>query len=188
MENRKDPVVAAGLFVAEIETLPRQVSETAVATVGKLNVLPNGVNVIAQEVKLMVDIRDIREETRDKPIELIYQKAESIAEQRGIEVTCDVNTKIMPLPIENKMQEKLAEVVREFDITPIYIPSGAGHDSMILGEEIPVAMIFARSKDGISHRLEEWTLLNDCIMSVHVLKNFVEKTMEEKTKKEGIVQ
>ena len=46
---------------------------------------------------------------------------------------------------------------------------------MILGNKVPVAMIFARSKDGISHNPKEWTTLNDCVYSVHVLKDFIEE-------------
>lgn len=178
MENRKDPVIAAGMFVSEIEALPRNVSQTAVATVGKLNVHPNGANVIAQKVELIVDIRDIHEETRDNLIELVCDQAASIAEQRGIEVSWKLNTKIKPLPIAQDLQEKLADVLGEIGITPTYIPSGAGHDSMILGERMPVAMIFARSKGGISHNPKEWTSLDDCVTAVHVLKRFLEKVME----------
>ncbi len=178
MEGRKDPVIAAGMFVQEIETLPRQVSQTAVATVGKLDVIPNGVNVIAQEVNIMVDIRDITEESRDSLLDRICQKAEEIAANRGIEVTWNINTRIKPLPIAPEMQEKLATAMKKFDINPTYIPSGAGHDSMILGEEFPVAMIFTRSKDGISHTPEEWSSLNDCVQTVHVLKAFIEDMME----------
>ncbi|WP_156291392.1 M20 family metallo-hydrolase [Oceanobacillus salinisoli] len=180
MDDRKDPVIAAGMFVSEIEPLPRKVSDSAVATVGKLNVHPNGSNVIAQKVELMVDIRDIKEEPRDKLIDLISEKAESIAKQRGIEVTWNLNTKVKPLPIQEELQEKIAVVMKELNITPTYIPSGAGHDSMILGERIPVAMLFARSKAGISHNPEEWTSLDDCVMSVHVLKRFLERVMEER--------
>ncbi|MFC4023606.1 M20 family metallo-hydrolase [Oceanobacillus longus] len=179
MENRKDPVIAAGMFVQEIESLPRQVSQTAVATVGKMDVLPNGINVIAQEVNLIVDIRDINEETRDKLIKLIYQKAEAIAEKRGIEVTWDINSKIKPMPISPALQEKLATVMNKLEIAPVYIPSGAAHDSMIMGQEIPTAMIFTRSKDGISHNPDEWSSLNDCVKTIHVLKEFVESVMEE---------
>lgn len=179
MENRKDPVIAAGMFVQEIESLPREVSQTAVATVGKMNVLPNGINVIAQEVNLMVDIRDITEQTRDQLLEMIYQKAENVAARRGIDVTWNINTKIKPLPIAPELQEKLATIMDKSGIKPVYIPSGAGHDAMIIGEEIPVAMIFTRSKDGISHNPAEWSSLNDCVKTVHLLKGFVEGIMEE---------
>ncbi|WP_042148368.1 M20 family metallo-hydrolase [Paucisalibacillus sp. EB02] len=180
MGSRKDPVIAAGIFVSEIESLPSKVSETAVATVGKLNVHPNGVNVIAQKVELIVDIRDINERTRDQLVELICQKAESVAEQRGLQAKWNLNTKIKPLPIKRDLQERLADVVNKLGITPTFIPSGAGHDAMILGERIPAAMIFARSKEGISHNPKEWTSLDDCVMAVHVLKQLLEKVMEEK--------
>ncbi|HLG28033.1 MAG TPA: M20/M25/M40 family metallo-hydrolase, partial [Paenisporosarcina sp.] len=55
--------------------------------------------------------------------------------------------------------------------------SGAGHDAMMLGAHIPVAMIFARSKDGVSHNPAEWTTLTDCTISAHVLKQAIEKCM-----------
>ena len=107
------------------------------------------------------------------------ETAERIADQRGIDVTWNMETKIPPLPIKEEMQQKLARIISEMGLKPVYIPSGAGHDTMILGQEIPVAMIFARSKDGISHNPKEWTSLNDCVVAVHVLKNFVEEATGE---------
>ena len=59
------------------------------------------------------------------------------------------------------------------------LPSGAGHDSMNIGLELPVAMIFARSKARISHNPAEWTSLDDCVLTVHVLKKFIEKQMSK---------
>lgn len=177
MIGRKDPVVAAANLIGKIEELPQQVSDTAVATVGKLNVTPNGSNVIAGDVNLIVDIRDIHEEPRDELIRMIEQKAVEIAEVRGLNVTITPNSTIRPLPIEGKHQQSLASSLQAHNITPVYVPSGAGHDSMILGTEIPVAMLFVRSRDGISHHPDEWSLLSDCIQGVHVLKHFIEKQM-----------
>lgn len=179
MIGRKDPLVAASLFVGAIEEFPKQVSDTAVATVGQLNVHPNGINVIAQEVKLIVDIRDIFEESRDQLLDLIRGEAQKIASERNIEVQMNLNAKIKPLPISEKLQAKLADSLSKFNIKPVHIPSGAGHDAMIIGSEIPAAMIFVRSKDGISHNPKEWTSLNDCVYGVHVLKDFVEGLMKE---------
>lgn len=179
MAGRKDPLVAASLFVAAIENFPKQVSETAVATVGKLNVHPNGFNVIAQEVILTVDIRDIFEETRDQLLDQIKTEAVKIAEERGIEVQMNLNAKIKPLPIDEILQAGIAESLTKFNINPVYIPSGAGHDTMIVGTEMPAAMLFVRSRDGISHNPREWTSLNDCVYGVHVLKDFVEGLMKK---------
>ncbi|MCH6264276.1 M20 family metallo-hydrolase [Neobacillus citreus] len=174
MDDRKDALVAAGEFVVAVETFPEKVSSTAVATVGKLSVHPNGVNVIPGEVSLFADIRDIYENTRDELVSLVIEKAKSIAEKRGIEVSIKVNTSVKPVPIDENIQTKLEKAFLENQIEPMRLPSGAGHDSMIVGEEIPVGMIFVRSKDGISHNPKEWSSLNDCVISVHVLKSFIE--------------
>ena len=179
MIGRKDAVVAAGMFVQTIETLPKQVSNTAVATVGKMDIQPNGVNVIAQQVDMIVDIRDIHEDSRDRLVSLIIDAANKISTERQIEVKININSKIMPIPISEDLQERLRGALNKYDIEPIRIPSGAGHDSMILGTEIPVAMIFVRSKDGISHNPREWTDLNDCVKAVHVLKAFLEDLGEK---------
>lgn len=179
MVGRKDPLVAAAELIHRLPELPGKVSGTAVATIGKMEVKPNGINVIPETVVLHADIRDIQETTRDRLLESVQQTANDIAEERGIELKVKQNTKIQPVPIEEGLKEQLAESLGAFGIEPVYIPSGAGHDAMILGRHLPVAMLFVRSKAGISHNPKEWTSLNDCVMGVHVLKDFIEKMMKQ---------
>ncbi|MFD1780203.1 M20 family metallo-hydrolase [Fredinandcohnia salidurans] len=175
MNDRKDALVAASQFIHEVQSLPGQVSSSAVATVGKVDVLPNGANVIPGEVRLTVDIRDIQKETRDRLIDMVIEKAQTISEAHGIELQYEETFREAPVPISDDMQKKLEKSVVAQGIDPVYLPSGAGHDAMIVGHVLPVAMIFAQSKDGVSHNPAEWTSLNDCVQSVHVLKDFVEK-------------
>ncbi|WP_456275297.1 allantoate amidohydrolase [Bacillus sp. AK128] len=177
MDDRKDALVAASEFIYKVETLPSKVSSTAVATVGKLQVKPNGVNVIPGQVTLYVDIRDIHEETRDQLIQKVSDLAEEIAGKHGITVTKDEMLRIKPVPIKKELHLKLEHAFKQQNVEPLYVPSGAGHDAMILGSKVPTAMIFVRSKDGISHNPKEWSSLNDCVMGVHVLKGFVESLM-----------
>lgn len=179
MAGRRDPLVAAAEFIQKVSGFPEQVSETAVATVGKMEVFPNGANVIPERVELNVDIRDIQEQTRDRLVDLIASEAKRIAESRGIKVNLHENTKIQPIPIAENLKGKLVDSLTKFGISPTYIPSGAGHDAMVLGRHIPVAMLFVRSKEGISHNPKEWSSLNDCVAGVHVLKDFIEKAMNE---------
>ncbi|WP_077623316.1 Zn-dependent hydrolase [Sediminibacillus massiliensis] len=179
MIGRKDPLVAAGEFVHKVPEFPGQFSDTAVATVGKLDVSPNGINVIPEKVTLHVDVRDIQETTRNELLDRLVQEANAIAERHGVQVTSKQNTDVAPVPIPEKFQDMLAASLEKHDIAPIRIPSGAGHDAMILGRTIPVAMLFVRSKDGISHNPAEWSSLNDCVMGVHVLKDFIEQAMNQ---------
>ncbi|MCP8617884.1 M20 family metallo-hydrolase [Salirhabdus salicampi] len=174
MDERCDALVAAGKFVSEIHNLPPRVSSTAVATVGKLNVKPNGVNVIPGEVDLTVDIRDIHENTRDQLVGLITDAAQSVAKKYGINVAWNETVRVDPLLIRKDLQQKLDASIVANGIEPFYLPSGAGHDAMVVGRKIPSAMLFVQSKDGISHNPAEWSSLNDCVQTIHVLKHFIE--------------
>jgi allantoate deiminase len=45
---------------------------------------------------------------------------------------------------------------------PVYrLPSGAGHDAMIMATRMPVAMLFLRSPRGISHHPDESIIVDD---------------------------
>lgn len=177
MAGRTDSLVAAGEFVSRLPELPQAISETAVATVGKLDVSPNGINVIPEQVVLHVDARDIHKEPRDLLVERIRSLASEVAEKHRVTVSMQQNTSITPVPIADELQHELAELLTKQGIEPVRIPSGAGHDAMIVGRHIPVAMLFVRSKDGISHNPKEWSSLSDCIHGVHALKSFIESRM-----------
>lgn len=175
MNGRKDALVAASEFIFQIPNIPKQISDTAVATVGKLAVHPNGVNVIPGEVNLYVDMRDITQINQQLLVEKINRLAKDVANKYEVEVKAEEKTRIAPIPISEEIQVQLKEVFAEFEIDSYILPSGAGHDAMIIGTEIPVAMIFVQSKNGVSHRPDEWSDLNDCIKAVHILKRFIEK-------------
>ena len=179
MIGRTDSLVAAGEFVSRLPELPPAISETAVATVGKLDVSPNGINVIPERVVLHVDARDIYKEPRNSLVELVQSLAEEVAEKHGVALSLQQNTSVIPVPIADELQQELADALEQQGMKPVRIPSGAGHDAMILGRHIPVAMLFVRSKDGISHNPKEWSSLADCVQGVHVLKAFIEARMKK---------
>ncbi|MGY0692437.1 M20 family metallo-hydrolase [Virgibacillus sp. FSP13] len=175
MDDRHDAVVAASEFIFEINKLPRQISDSAVATVGRQFVEPNGVNVIPGQVKFYVDIRDIHRVTRDQLVDRVLTLGEKIAEKHHVEVEYAEKMRVEPIPIKENIQQILEQSLQEKGISPYKLPSGAGHDAMIIGEKLPIAMLFVRSKAGISHNPAEWSDLNDCIQTIHTLKNFIEK-------------
>ncbi|WP_099157419.1 M20 family metallo-hydrolase [Virgibacillus ndiopensis] len=179
MNDRNDALIAASEFIFEVKDLPGQVSDSAVATVGKLEVEPNGVNVIPGKVKLSVDIRDIFKETRDDLIDRVKALGSKVAVKHDVKVESSENMRVNPVPIEEEIQQMLEKSFMDKGIRPYKLPSGAGHDAMIVGEKLPIAMLFVQSKEGVSHHPAEWTDLNDCIQTVHVLKHFVESLQGE---------
>lgn len=178
MNDRKDALVAASEYIKSVSDLPANISKSAVATVGKMSVEPNGVNVIPGSVTLFTDIRDIFKETRDDLVDQVLQLAKKIAAKHQVDVEYEEKMRVTPVPIKEETQQLLEESFHEKNMKPYKLPSGAGHDAMIIGEKWPVAMLFTQSKDGTSHNPAEWSSLNDCVQTVHVLKNFLEKTQE----------
>ncbi|WP_327929114.1 Zn-dependent hydrolase [Brevibacillus centrosporus] len=179
MNDRFDPLTAAGHFIYELKSLPEKVSSTAVATVGKLQVFPNGINVIAKEVELYVDIRDIYEETLQQLIDLVIAKASESAKTQAVEIQIEKKRLGNAVLTNQGLQDILLKSVEKNGSAPMVLPSGAGHDAMILSHHLPMAMLFVRSQEGISHNPREWSSLNDCVHAVHILKDFIEALQEE---------
>ncbi|MBM7551481.1 M20 family metallo-hydrolase [Thalassobacillus pellis] len=174
MDDRQDALLAASKFILEVNSLPEQVSESAVATVGKLEVDPNGVNVIPGRVELHVDIRDIKEDTRDLLIEKTKARAANIANHYSVKVESAITHRVAPVPVNERLKEKLMTAAGQNGLEQKLLPSGAGHDAMIIGRYVPMGMLFVRSANGTSHNPKEWSSLNDCVTAVHVLKQSIE--------------
>lgn len=175
MDDRKDALVAAGEFIQKISTLPRKINDTAVATVGNIQVKPNGTNVIPGEVILFVDIRDIQFDSRTELVEKIIATGKKIQKRTGVNFIHQNVHDVAPVPIAEEYREKLAQSMNRMGIKPSYLSSGAGHDAMIIGRHIPSAMLFVKSKEGISHNPKEWSDLSDCVQTIHVLKDYIER-------------
>ncbi|WP_077214941.1 Zn-dependent hydrolase [Bacillus dakarensis] len=169
MGQRLDALAASSEFMTELEKMPGRFSETAVATVGKIDVYPGGSNVIPGRVELIVDVRDIYLESRDSLLATIEELALKIAERRGLQVVLDRKLRVDPVLIQDGMKEIVKDAVESSGFQPVLLPSGAAHDAMIMGRHVPTAMIFVRSQDGISHNPKEWTTLDDIMAGCKVL-------------------
>ena len=53
------------------------------------------------------------------------------------------------------------------------MPSGAGHDAMVLAHHVPAAMLFVPSRGGISHSPDEYTPQEQCELGSRVLTRAV---------------
>ncbi len=58
-------------------------------------------------------------------------------------------------PMDAGFVALLEEAVRSAGYPAHRMPSGAGHDAMILAAHVPAAMLFVQSPGGISHSPEE---------------------------------
>jgi allantoate deiminase len=55
------------------------------------------------------------------------------------------------------------------------MPSGAGHDAMIMAKRMPAALLFLRSPGGISHHPDESVLAQDVAAALATGEHFLEQ-------------
>src|SRR5205823_7497422 len=62
-----------------------------------------------------------------------------------------------PIAMDAHLIDLIAEAAAESGASRVRMPSGAGHDAMLLARKIPAAMMFVPSIDGRSHDITENT-------------------------------
>ena len=170
MEDRRDAYTASCEIALILEKLAIKCnSEYNTATVGRVEVIPNAVNVIPGRVKFSIDIRDCEFETKMELVEELKKEIKKIEEKREVKVNLINENNDIPMKCDSTIVEILRNSCEEKNIEYDMMISGAYHDSMFVGEFAPVAMIFVPSKNGISHSPDEWTDYKDIALGVDVL-------------------
>lgn len=170
MGDRRDAYAASCEIALILEKLALKCnSEYNTATVGRVEVIPNAVNVIPGKVKFSIDIRDCEFETKKVLVEELKKEIKKVEEKRDIKVNLINENDDMPMKCDQAIVDILRESCVEKNISYDMMISGAYHDSMFVGEFTPVAMIFVPSKNGISHSPDEWTDYEDIALGVDVL-------------------
>ncbi|GLC89895.1 Zn-dependent hydrolase [Lysinibacillus piscis] len=172
MPIRQDALTAASEMVLAIEQLANDGSDS-VATVGKLHVEPNGVNVVPGKVVFTVDIRDIEQDKITALENQILHKLADIAQRRHVQLQYKILQRVQPAKTDTILQQQLAARIEQQGIRPYFLMSGAGHDAMNIALVAPIAMLFVRSKDGISHNPLEYTSDEDIIVATKIFYDTV---------------
>ena len=157
LADRDDPMLAyARLVLAARDAASRH---GALATCGKVRVVPNGVNAIASHVTAWIDARAPRAESARA---VIAELSGTITEESWTEETT----------FDLALRSRIAAVL---DGPPV-LATGAGHDAGILaGAGIASAMLFVRNPTGVSHSPAEFATRDDCLAGVEALTAVLEE-------------
>ncbi len=92
-----------------------------------------------------------------------------IAARRGLELGVETITEDTPAECSPLVVEAARAACAELEIPYREMISGAYHDAMVLGAEIPMGMIFVPSAGGVSHHPDEYTAPEELDRGVAVL-------------------
>ncbi|WP_427132543.1 allantoate amidohydrolase [Pseudarthrobacter sp. S9] len=150
MKDRKDPMIAAAKIMIGIRDTASKYRD-ARATVGRLQPVPGGTNVIASRVDLWIDLRHPRDEVTAALIESIHLNAQVIAAEEGCTVSFGTESLSPTVHFDTGLRDRLQALLPDVPV----LDTGAGHDAGVLAGHIPTAMLFVRNPTGISHSPEE---------------------------------
>jgi allantoate deiminase len=177
MDRRSDALVIAAKIIAQLPELAIGEGEGTVITTGRLNVFPNGANVIPDRTVFTVDIRSGKEENVRNVIEKVKELVDSYSEN-GIHTSIEQPLYIQPKAMNQEIISLLKQKSSELEVPYCSINSGAGHDAMVFSDFTDVGMIFVPSKDGLSHCPEEWSDSRHLAKAVHILYEAAKKLTE----------
>jgi allantoate deiminase len=174
MATRRDAFAGAARITLALRDEARGRGDMT-ANVGICSVQPGGFNVIPGVVEFTVDVRAGEAVAYERVERFARELFERVAseEQLGLEVA--VTHRKPPVPLDPELQTLLEVAAGEEGASVRRMPSGAGHDAMVLGKHVPAGMLFVPSRAGISHSPDEFTPPEQCELGAHVLARAVRR-------------
>ncbi len=172
MAMRADALPAAAEYVLAVEKIGRA-SPGLVATVGKMSVAPGATNVIPGRVELSLDLRHADDAVWRAKAGELEAVAREIALQRHLAVEISPIMATPGIACDPNLTAVLERAIRTAGVEPLRLVSGAGHDAVPLSKKMPVAMLFVRCQDGVSHNPAESVDAADVAVAITVLTGVI---------------
>ena len=170
MAARRDAFIAACEVALAVEARARSSrSGTTVGTVGVVRVEPGAVNVIPGRVTIDIDIRDSDLAARTDVVDGVLAEIGAVGERRGVEVEIETTVHDLPAACAPEIVAAVRGACENQEISWQAMTSGAYHDAMVLGAQLPMGMIFIPSRGGLSHHPDEYTAPEELELGVRVL-------------------
>ncbi|MGL4496690.1 MAG: allantoate amidohydrolase [Beijerinckiaceae bacterium] len=172
MELRRDASTAAAEMALAVERIARERADI-VGTVGRFVVTPGAVNVIPSGVEFTVDVRSPDDGSRHAALAAMRDEFSAIAQRRGIGLKAESFYDEAAATCSAPVIAALEKAVAAQGLSPLCLPSGAGHDGLAMAALCPIGMLFVRCKGGISHNPAEAITAADAQTACDVLVDFL---------------
>jgi beta-ureidopropionase / N-carbamoyl-L-amino-acid hydrolase len=174
MTLRRDAAAAAAEMVLAVESRCRE-QPGLVGTVGKLDVPDGAVNVIPGRCEFTIDIRSASDALRDAAGADISTAIGEIATRRRVKVEQHRLLQAAGVPCAENLQDAwAASIERITGRHALRLPSGAGHDAMMMASLTDIGMLFVRcGNGGISHHPDEALSAADADVAARVFQDFL---------------
>ena len=160
MPDRRDALVAASYIIQKTSELASQIAQDDnqhfVATVGKIDVFPNGAAIVPGGVEMTLDLRAVSEHSWIKFVQDFEHTCDLVMEKTNCKVSLKSLAAADVAPMNKELMQLLFNSAKDNGLSVSNISSGAGHDTAHLSRVAPAAMIFIPCREGLSHCPEEF--------------------------------
>jgi N-carbamoyl-L-amino-acid hydrolase len=157
MNMRRDAGYAASRIAVFARELATELGPPQVATVGRIELHPNLVNVVAARAVLTVDVRNTDAAVLRHAEHRLFDFLDALAAEQDVTIEHRVLARFDPVDFDEDVIDLVERVAAMHGLTVRRLPSGAGHDAQMLARVCPSGMVFVPSARGISHNPAEHT-------------------------------
>jgi allantoate deiminase len=172
MNLRQDALAGAAEFIALVEKVGQETAGL-VATVGQIKVQPNVSNVIPESVVLSLDVRHAQSSVVKLMLDRLAREGNLLAERRNLTFSLGVVQSSESVDCDPSLTVALGKAVGKLQPDVPHLVSGAGHDGVILSRIAPIAMLFVRCRNGLSHHPDEYAEPEDIGLALTALTTFI---------------
>ncbi len=173
MSCREDPMMGAAAVISSLEQIAKTYGDSLYCTVGYITCTPNTANCIPGEIDLRLDVRSCRTEELNEALNAMLASAESICRERHLTFLYAPFFESLLAECSPALVSQVAEAVTAVQGDCPMLSSGAGHDAAEMSRVWPMAMIFLRCRNGVSHCPEEYASPEDMEAGVQALMNIL---------------
>jgi N-carbamoyl-L-amino-acid hydrolase len=157
MRLRHDAGYCAAAIGHFLRQLAREMGGNQVATMGKVDLHPNLINVIAARAKVTVDLRNTDDALLQQAEQRFAAFLAQLASDEGVKIETRSLARFAPVTFDRGVADLIARTAQRLGHSCRPMTSGAGHDAQMIARIAPTAMIFVPSIKGISHNPAEDT-------------------------------
>jgi allantoate deiminase len=169
---RRDALAGAAEFIGEVEKGSEKFGGL-MATVGRFAIEPNVSNVVPARVTHTLDVRHQSDSVLNVASAWLEHRAGTIARARRLDLTWEILQATTARECDAPLSRRLLGITERVTGSTRLLPSGAGHDAGILAPMFPVAMLFVRCREGLSHHPDEFVSLEDIGVALQVTVEFL---------------
>jgi allantoate deiminase len=165
---RRDAFAGAARIALELRSYARA-HEGVTANVGKVAVLPGASNVVPGAAEITIDLRGTDAGAMQELASMLEELVAAVSIEEGLTAELEQSSAADPVGLDPALIDLLDRAAAADGATALHLPSGAGHDAMVLARHVPAGMLFVPSRGGISHSPDEHTEPEQLERGVRVL-------------------